>query len=219
MKKNFARRLRRVVALLLFGISLAAHAAAPEHPARPEVLRTYVESGDYDRAIEAVADAATVWLQRPERARAEREVAIFDLDETLLSNLPIFQRAGYEMASAEWETWEQAGAAPLITPVARLVALARAQGIEIVFLTGRRESRREATLRNLDRVGLPPPFQLIMKPTEHVGATGGFKEAARNALTKNGAAIVLNIGDQRSDLDGQGAPHEFLLPNPFYFTP
>lgn len=216
---SLALGLRSVVALWLLTVFSAAQAASPEHPARPEILRAYVESGDYARAIESVADAASVWLQRPDRDRAPREIAIFDLDETLLSNLPIFQRAGFEMAAVEWETWEQTGTAPMIRPVARLVALARAQGIEIVFLTGRRESRRDATLHNLRHADLPQRFEVIMKPTDHVGSTGSFKATARNTLTRSGATIVLNIGDQRSDLDGQGAPHEFLLPNPFYLTP
>jgi hypothetical protein len=45
----------------------------------------------------------------------------------------------------------------------------------------------------------------------------GFEE--RQALEKGGYLIVLNIGDQWSDLMGGYSLKTFKLPNPFYYIP
>lgn len=183
----------------------------------PDELRAYVESGCYDREIGFVATAAKDCLRLPPRSDGERPVAIFDLDETLLSNLPLLRRTGYEPKPADWIEWEAAGEAPVIAPVLELVHTARAANVDIVLLTGRSERRREVTLKNLRRAGLDFPFELIMKPPTHPASTREFKERARRELIARGAAIILNIGDQVSDLSGI-AKGEFRLPNPFYVT-
>jgi hypothetical protein len=186
-------------------------------PASPTELRAYVESGRYDREIGLVTAAAKDRLRLHTRRGGERPVAIFDIDETLLSNLPLFRRTGYEPKPADWIEWETAGEAPVIAPVLELVHAARAANVGIVLLTGRSERRRDVTLKNLRRAGLDFPFELIMKPPTQPAGTGEFKERARHELIARGATIVLNIGDQASDLSGT-AKGEFRLPNPFYVT-
>ena len=44
-----------------------------------------------------------------------------------------------------------------------------------------------------------------------------FKSGERAKIEQQGFDIVLNMGDQESDLDGGHADHDFKLPNPFYF--
>jgi hypothetical protein len=44
-----------------------------------------------------------------------------------------------------------------------------------------------------------------------------FKPEARQKIESKGCRIVLNIGDQASDLAGCCAEWVFKLPNPFYF--
>jgi len=46
-----------------------------------------------------------------------------------------------------------------------------------------------------------------------------YKTGARKDLEKKGARIVLNVGDQQSDLSGGHAKYTVKLPNPMYFTP
>jgi len=45
-----------------------------------------------------------------------------------------------------------------------------------------------------------------------------YKSGRRAALEREGYAVVLNLGDQRSDLDGGHAERALLMPNPFYFV-
>jgi hypothetical protein len=46
--------------------------------------------------------------------------------------------------------------------------------------------------------------------------TEGFKTEVRRKLTAQGYIIVVNIGDQYSDLNGGYAERTYKLPNPFY---
>lgn len=46
-----------------------------------------------------------------------------------------------------------------------------------------------------------------------------FKPGKRQAIVNNGYTIVVNIGDQASDLAGCCAERGFKLPNPFYLVP
>ena len=43
-----------------------------------------------------------------------------------------------------------------------------------------------------------------------------YKTSMRKKITRMGYEIVLNIGDQKSDLDGGYADKTYRLPNPFY---
>jgi hypothetical protein len=45
------------------------------------------------------------------------------------------------------------------------------------------------------------------------------KAAARNEIQKKKFWILVNIGDQASDLDGGSAVKRVKVPNPMYFTP
>lgn len=46
-----------------------------------------------------------------------------------------------------------------------------------------------------------------------------YKSGARAKLEKHGFKLIVNVGDQESDLAGGHADRAFKLPNPFYFTP
>jgi acid phosphatase len=46
-----------------------------------------------------------------------------------------------------------------------------------------------------------------------------LKEPIREWIENNGYTIILNVGDQASDLFGGHAGKTFKLPNPFYVIP
>jgi acid phosphatase len=97
---------------------------------------------------------------------------------------------------------------------------AKGRGAAIFFITGRPESQREATERNLTDVGYTGYTGLIMEPdaAQYVSAAG-FKAPQRQAIEQQGYTIIANMGDQPSDLDGALSERTFLLPNPFYRIP
>ena len=50
----------------------------------------------------------------------------------------------------------------------------------------------------------------------HFVSAASFKAAERKKITERGYTIILNMGDQQSDLAGGFAEKTFKLPNPGY---
>jgi hypothetical protein len=93
---------------------------------------------------------------------------------------------------------------------------ARRLGLEVVFLTGRRESQRESTVRNLRAIECADFAVLICKASNDRSSAAQYKTAARQRLVEEGRTIVANLGDQESDLAGGYAERVFKLPNAIY---
>jgi predicted secreted acid phosphatase len=188
-------------------------------------IRSYVDSGEYDREISRVTGEAQTWLEKtaadearkPAPARG-RLAAVFDIDETLLSNLAHMRRMDFGYVPVDWDAWVDSGSAPPITPVCDLLRTARRLGIAVFILSGRHESDRPGTEKNLRAAGVGDYAGLWFKPGEPEQTTEAFKTAARRKITGDGYTIILNIGDQDSDLAGGYAARTFKLPDPFYVT-
>ena len=107
----------------------------------------------------------------------------------------------------------------------RLFNHARALGIEVFFLTGRGgyqgNDQTESTARNLTRAGYKDWKGLILRSeSERQISTTEYKAAERAKITAQGYKIILNMGDQWSDLNGTPkAEISVKLPNPFYYLP
>ncbi len=91
--------------------------------------------------------------------------------------------------------------------------------ISVFFVTGRPERTRASAEADLRSAGYENWAGLIMKPDDYDGTNVAFKSGARKKLTRMGYMIILNLGDQLSDLEGGFAERKFLLPNPFYTVP
>lgn len=209
------------MAFLAFGGGCATATREPANlgPHKRQI-RTYVESGDYQRDIASVAAQATSWLEQRagRRTAGERLAAIFDLDETLFLNWPYLSRQDFGYIESAWQAWVEAASAPAIEPVRDVYQAARRLGVEVIFLTGRAESQRAATERNLRAIDCGEYRRLICKPAGRMGNSAAFKTAERRQLAAEGWTIIANLGDQESDLAGGYAERTFKLPGPFYLT-
>ena len=211
-------------ARLFIFLALTAAVAPAAEPRNLDLvkadLRDYVQSGEYLRAIGAVAAQADAWLveRAAKRVPGERLAVVFDLDETLLSNWPHIDAMGLGYTPAAWETWVVAAKAPPIEPVRAVYRTARRLGIEIIYITGRRERQRPGTEKNVRAIECGEFVELVMKPDDWKGTAAEFKAAARARVTARGHKIVANVGDQDSDLTGGHAERTFKLPNPFYLS-
>lgn len=213
------------VVLCLAGLLLTSgvFAAPPSRePANLDVLKheitAYVDTGKYREDIAAVAAEAMAWLERRAAQGGLRLTMIFDLDETLISNWSHMKQMGFAYVPAAWRAWVQSGSAPAIEPVRDVYRTARRLGIDVVFLTGRDESDRTGTEKNLRSIGCGDYAALLFQPNLTKESTGEFKAATRGRLEAEGRVIIANIGDQESDLTGGHAEKTFKLPNPFYVT-
>src|SRR4029079_18129927 len=91
--------------------------------------------------------------------------------------------------------------------------------VAVFFLTGRPERLRAATERNLRAAGYEWTGVLLRADDLFTKSAAEFKAPERRKLVEQGYTIIVNIGDQMSDLDGGYAERTYKLPNPFYFVP
>lgn len=244
---NFPHRLPLLLASALFAFgnlfadapslapapSLATAARDAIAPARPTeeplnlsdakaAVKAYAEDGRYDRDLAAAAAKATEWIEERAAARraGERLAVVMDIDETVLSNLPVMRAEDFGYNNLEWSTWIKKSQAPAIPAVKNVFLTARANDVAVLFLTGRKDPRdRPGTEENLRREGMADYAALRMTPTDRKKITSlERKTAARAAWVAEGWTIIATIGDQESDL-GEHAERGFKIPNPFYKIP
>jgi len=181
-----------------------------------EEVRAYVAGGGYARDVAAVAEQVRAWVEQRAAAGGGRLAVVFDVDETLLSNLPSMEALDFGYIPDEWRRWVEQASAPALEPVREVFRRARRLGVETLVITGRRESERQATARNLAAVGCGDFRELVCRPDGDQRAAADFKTAARARLAAEGWLIIANIGDQESDLAGGYSERTFKLPGPFY---
>jgi predicted secreted acid phosphatase len=197
--------------------------------AKIEALK-YHDSGDYDRDLATVATEARNWLDS-RGGSVGKMAAVFDIDETALSNWEVIKRDDFGRpvngpckpgidAVCGWAAWDLLEKDPAIVPTLQLYRDAVAKNVIVFFITGRPESQRQATARNLKTAGYNKYEHLYLVPNgAHFASAVDFKAPIRAQIEQAGYTIILNIGDQPSDLLGGHAEQSFLLPDPFYRVP
>jgi predicted secreted acid phosphatase len=205
-----------VTATLACGDSSATTPVEPKAPASAEAIVAYHDSGQWERDISEVTAAARAHLERRLAADDVRRPAlVLDVDDTSLSSYDCLKQRDFKRSPDS--PCASGGDLPVIPQTLGLYTYARRRGVTVVFLTGRRERLRRATLSNLRSAGYTGRLHLRMRPNrERPGMHDGFKARQRRSLVRRGFTIVANVGDQRSDLDGGWAERTFKLPNPMY---
>jgi putative acid phosphatase of HAD superfamily subfamily IIIB len=232
-----------VAAILLVGAPAgAAEPPAPPVPIIPPPvspanigdLKTeaegYYDSGAYLTDLQLATAPAITWIDE-EAPAVDRAAVVFDIDETALSNWSAIEANDFGRVIAGpcaappkgpcgWRAWDMRAQATVIQPTMDVFTAARDLGTAVFFITGRDESQRAATERNLADVGYTGYARLIMEPVgAHYDSAADFKAPQRAHIEAQGYTIIANLGDQPSDLAGGFAERTFLLPNPFYRIP
>jgi predicted secreted acid phosphatase len=138
---------------------------------------------------------------------------VLDIDETSLSNYSGLQASGFSGTGTVAPAI--AGTGTAIAPTLELFKFAKANGVAVFFVTGRPSAVSGPTVSNLKAVGYDGWDGMAFKPGDKT--TLQYKAGERAALEAKGYDVVLNLGDQESDLDGGHADKAFKYANPFYF--
>jgi acid phosphatase len=180
--------------------------------------------GCYWADLDAQTRRAEAALDRAVASRKpnERLAVVLDIDETSLSGFCELRREDYGFFLAQMNHWMSTpeAAAP-IPGTLRLFNKARSEGVDVFFITGRWDELREATARNLELAGFKGWKGLALRqgPQKQM-ATIAYKSQERQKIVDAGYRIVLNMGDQWSDLNGDARGETSVkLPNPFYYLP
>jgi acid phosphatase len=206
----------------------------PAEPANIGDLKSeavaYHDSGAYLTDLQLVTAPAIAWISE-EAPRVDRPAVVFDIDETALSNWEAIRANDFgrviegsctalPAGPCGWRAWDLKAQSTVIAPTMDVFTTAMADGAAVFFITGRDESQRAATERNLAEAGYAGFRQLIMEPVgAHFDSAADFKAPQRAKIEEQGYTIIANLGDQPSDLAGGSAEQTYLLPNPFYRIP
>lgn len=176
--------------------------------------------GCYARDMKLQADRAIAFLRgRTAHAGQEKLGLVLDIDETTLSNYAEMEKAGFAYDAKAFNDWVESAQAPAIPGTLRLFHEAKRLGVRVFFLTGRPEAQRAATEKNLRTQGFDGWERLILRePGQEKLTAEDFKSAVRGRIVGQGYRIVLNVGDQWSDLKGSSeAEYSVKYPDPYYF--
>lgn len=183
-------------------------------------IQDYVASGQYAKEVKLVSDQAKTYLDGRLGMPVEGKGAVcFDIDETCLSNYSHIQSLDFGYQEGSWDAWVNQAVAPALEGTLDLYKYARAKGLHTILITGRSEAQRAVTERNMRLAGFDGWSELVMRGADSARHADTFKSAERKRLTQQGYRILVNIGDQDSDLNGGYAESSFKLPNPMYFVP
>jgi len=207
-----------------FGIeqSYACACGLPNLDAIKQQLIQYHDSGQYAKNQSAVAEKAIQYLKNriASKQTSEKLAIVLDIDETALSNYRDMLTLRFGGTFADIVRAEGKGTDAVIKPTLELYRYAKANKIAVFFITGRTESYRDATVKNLEDVGYKNWNGLVLKSENyHEKSAAPYKINARKEIIQQGYNIVLDMGDQDSDLIGGYTEKTFKLPNPYYLIP
>ncbi len=167
------------------------------------------------------------------RKPGDKLAIVMDIDETTLTNYCEMKREdfGYILSlSTPWVLSRESAVA--IPGALRLFQEAKAAKVAVFFLTGRPgkpgsrttgvwTDQTEATARNLEAAGFVGWTGLQLRDGGENGiSTIEYKSGERKRIAAQGYRVLLNVGDQWSDLLGSPEGESSVkLPNPFYFIP
>jgi 5'-nucleotidase (lipoprotein e(P4) family) len=197
-------------------------AATPSHCMMPHDYQTKIAQ-QANRAIKYLKTHPATQTEHDRiflwRKHTKLDAIVFDIDETLLSNWSEIKHNHCQYHPKAWSKWVEQARATGMAPTIKLLHVAQQQGYALVLLTGRKNSHRQATIRNLKRAGITHWNKLIMKENKQKKYTAcTYKAQERASMTKH-YNVVMNIGDQISDFCGSNNGIIIKLPNPFYTIP
>ncbi|KAL0341132.1 UNVERIFIED_CONTAM: Acid phosphatase 1 [Sesamum radiatum] len=187
-----------------------------------DYVKEYMIGKGYELDLQRVSHEAKAFARSVYLSGDGNSAWIFDVDETLLSNLPYYAQHGFGLEvfdSAKFGQWVEMGIAPAIESSLELYEEVLSLGFKVILLTGRSERHRSITVENLFQAGFREWDKLLLRSSEdHEKTATVYKSEKRSELVEQGYQILGNSGDQWSDLLGSSISiRSFKLPNPMYY--
>uniref|UniRef100_A0A2N9G8Q1 Acid phosphatase n=1 Tax=Fagus sylvatica TaxID=28930 RepID=A0A2N9G8Q1_FAGSY len=129
-------------------------------------VKDYITGRAYGIDVERVSKEAGVYAKSVELGGDGKDVWVFDVDETLLSNLPYYSEHGYGLELfdlEEFDKWVAKAMAPAIEASLKLYEEVLGLGFKVFLLTGRSEKQRGFIVKNLNDAGFQNWDKLILR--------------------------------------------------------
>ena len=223
-------RSRRLPAALLSLLVLCAAFAGgvsvakePKVGSTPAAIVKYRDSGEWTRTITKQYDRARkyvkAWLKDNPKPRKRKPAVVLDIDDTALS----WYFCAKELSPPFGSGLPDCAVSSLLRAIPQARSFynyVRARGVTVFFITGRPEGLRPQTTESLRDARYKGKLRIYLKPSSYKNdSVIGYKAGARKTITRRGYRILVNVGDQQSDLKGGYSRKTYKLPNPMYFTP
>jgi predicted secreted acid phosphatase len=171
------------------------------------------------------------------QAKGPNQAIVLDTDDTTLWTYDMEDGAmHFNFDPVLQNTWVQDQRFPAVPSMPDFVDRAAKLGYTVFGVTGRSDDQEAATLANLTKVGYGTYFTADKFYTKWTGVgtsqqpayitcatakctTVEYKAQTRKYIESLGYNIVLNVGDQWSDLMGGYSDRVLKLPNPTYYLP
>jgi acid phosphatase len=188
-----------------------------------DAINHYVKEGKYTAGLNQIGKKALEYLMTFDNnldySSDKPPAIVFDIDETCLSNYAHLKAVTYGYNTKSWSTWLNKGEGTVIQPSLTLFNQAKKMGIAIFLISMRPDNFRQVTIKNMNKIGYSGWTTLYLPDaTQAKGLAQDFKAPKRKQISEK-YNIILNIGDQFSDLTGGYAEKTFKYPDPFYFVP
>lgn len=183
----------------------------------PEEIRAYNDSGAYARDLARGYKTATKALRKQLKGDPSNPAVVLDIDETSLSNYGCLDEVDFALVGVVTCVVDSRSTA--IEPARRFVVRAQRRGVSILFITGAPSALAAFRDANLRAEGFGGQFTVVGRPpTDTSNSVVPFKSGTRALFEAAGFNILVNVGDQQSDLAGGHARTTVKLPNPIYVT-
>jgi 5'-nucleotidase (lipoprotein e(P4) family) len=130
--------------------------------------------------------------------KPKNPAVVLDIDETIVDNSPLFAANLDPTNSFSWEEWIMTKKAKPLPGAIDFLKYANKRGVDIYYISNRKEAMKEATIKNLKQIGAPQVDEkhvLLMRPNEK------GKEIRRQSVAAT-HQIVLFFGDNLNDFSG-----------------
>lgn len=201
----------------------SAYAKPPENlSCAKQSIIMYYQSGKFETDVShVVKDAEKYLLNRIDEnnnlPKPHKLAVILDIDETSLSNFVEHKKHDFAELSEFINDSYLKNDATVIKPVLQLYNMASRSGVDVFFVSSRPNKLRAYTIKTLQNVGYVG-WKGLYLPNEEEKQIGSqkYKTNIRKILIEKGYDIVLNVGDQDTDLIGGYAERTYKIPNPMY---
>lgn len=185
------------------------------HEAKDSVKK-YYESGKYIQDVTGQVTRAKKYItSRLKKVKNNEKIAIvFSLDDTILSQYNYAMESDFSLLEGISNKWKMDAKVPPLNPIIDLYNFAKSKKLSVFIITNRGIDLKESTLQNLNLVGINDYNEIFFIPNNKSYSTlQEFKTQIRKNITESGYTIIVNIGDQSSDLKGGFAEMTYKLPN------
>jgi Predicted secreted acid phosphatase len=206
----------KIISFFLISFTLISCGSVPVNLqlAKKEVVN-YYESGKYSNDLKDIISNAENEINKLNLPA--NSAMVFDVDETSLSNYEAIKKIHFGYVRNMWDNWINEANAPAIPEVKQFYDFVILKKIKVIFLSSRMSSQYNATYSNLKNAGYLEFDTLILKDFFNSNLTSlEFKSRQRELLSQKGYDIIADIGDQKSDLEGQYHGIQIKLPNYLY---